>query len=121
MKVVIDMCLPPVLVTGLNDAGHLALHWSEVGSPTTSDLEIMQWALEHECVILTHDMDFNALLYGTQGAGPSVVIFRGGDTSPESVLPPMLRVLRQFEAELKEGALISMGRHLARIRRLPLG
>lgn len=82
---------------------------------------IMQRATRHGCVILTHDMDFNALLYGTQGAGPSVVIFRGTDTSPESVLQPMLRVLNQFEAELSEEALISMGRHSARIRRLPLG
>lgn len=81
----------------------------------------MHWALEHDCVILTHDMDFNALLYGTQGSGPSVVIYRGTDTSPDIILQPMLRVLAQFEVELLEGALISMGQSVARVRRLPLG
>lgn len=72
-------------------------------------------------VILTHDMDFNALLYGTQGSGPSVVVYRGPDTSPGIILQPMLRVLAQFEADLLEGELISMGRQMARIRRLSLG
>lgn len=120
MKLVVDMCLPPALVVGLRVAGHEAYHWSELGEAHASDGEIMRWAFEHDHVILTHDLDFNALLYGTKGAKPSVVVYRGTDTSPDVLLQPVLRVLAQFEVELDEGALISMGRHVARIRRLPL-
>lgn len=121
MKLVVDMCLPPDLSQGLSDAGHDAVHWSEVGDPKAMDVMILKWALEQHRVILTHDLDFNTLLYDSQGAGPSVVIIREQDTSPETTLRPMLRILTQFEAELLEGALISMGRHVARMRRLPFG
>ncbi len=121
MKVVVDVCLPPRLAEGLRTAGHHAQHWADIGDPTAADKEIMNWALAHSFVIITHDLDFNTLLHGTRGSGPSVVIFRGVDTSVEVVLPPLLRVLAQFQAELLEGALISMGIHMARIRHLPLG
>lgn len=65
MKLVVDMCLPPALAAGLIAAGHESQHWSAVGDPRADDTEIMDWVLEHGHVILTHDMDFNALLFGT--------------------------------------------------------
>lgn len=114
------MCLPPLLVDGLRNEGHTVDHWSMLGDPRASDLEIMNWALQHDHVVLMHDMDFNTLLYATKGTKPSVVIIRSADTSPETILVPVIRVLARFEEELDQGALISMGEHIARVRRLPL-
>lgn len=121
MKLIVDMCLSPDLIEGLRNAGHEADHWSHVGDPRALDDVIIEWAFNEGRVILTHDLDFNALLYNSNGAGPSVVIVREQDTAPEMILQPIIRVLSQFESELLEGALISMGRHVARVRRLPLG
>ncbi|MBZ0207609.1 MAG: DUF5615 family PIN-like protein [Flavobacteriales bacterium] len=121
MKLIVDMCLSPALIQGLRNAGHEADHWSQVGNVRALDAVIMEWAFTEGRVLLTHDLDFNTLLYNSNGAGPSVVIVREQDTAPEIILQPIIRVLAQFEAELLEGALNSMGRHVARVRRLPLG
>jgi hypothetical protein len=44
MKILIDMNLPPRWVQVFTNAGFEAIHWSQVGSPTASDREIMTWA-----------------------------------------------------------------------------
>lgn len=120
MKLLVDMCLPPVLADLLNEAGHEAVHWSRIGDPAAADNEIFTWALEHKHVVLTHDLDFNDLLYSTRGSGPSVVIIREQDTSPGTILEPIVQILTRFRKELEAGALISLGKHSARIRQLPL-
>ena len=54
---VADMNLSPGWVATLESAGHTAVHWSTVGSPTASDAEIMAWAAGRDAVVLTHDLD----------------------------------------------------------------
>jgi predicted nuclease of predicted toxin-antitoxin system len=120
MNLLVDMCLSPALVEGLCAGGHQACHWSSIGAPNVPDLAILEWASAHDHVIVTHDLDFNDLLFWSGRSRPSVVIVRGPDVSPVAIVHPILRVLAQFELELSAGALISMGQHLARIRRLPL-
>jgi len=121
MKLVIDMCLPPGLAEGLATAGHEAVHWSDVGHVRAMDPDILRWARENGYVVLTHDLDFGDLLFASKESGPSVVIIREQDTSPMVILEPVVRVLDRFGQELQEGALIAMGRHMARVRRLPIG
>ena len=115
-----DMCLPPGLVAGLEDAGHNAVHWSQVGDPKALDVSIAEWAKDNGYVILTHDLDFGDLLFVSNDHAPSVIIVRERDTSVEQLLEPVQRVLTQFEQELRSGALIAMTNSMARVRRLPL-
>lgn len=43
MKIVIDMCLPPVWATSLSEAGHEAIHWKDIGASNATDKEILEW------------------------------------------------------------------------------
>lgn len=44
MKLLVDMNLSPAWVTVLEQAGSEAVHWSTIGNPRATDLEIMNWA-----------------------------------------------------------------------------
>jgi predicted nuclease of predicted toxin-antitoxin system len=44
MKILLDMNLSPTWVGFLRQAGFEAVHWVSLGSPTASDVEIMEWA-----------------------------------------------------------------------------
>ena len=81
----------------------------------------MEWARLNDRVVITHDLDFGDLLFASKDEGPSVVIVREQDTSSERILGPIVRVLVQFETDLRKGSLIAMTLHVARVRRLPLG
>jgi predicted nuclease of predicted toxin-antitoxin system len=50
MKVLVDMNLSPVWVRFLGDAGFDAVHWSEIGTGTEPDTELMRWAAKRDYV-----------------------------------------------------------------------
>lgn len=120
MKILIDMNLPPRWVQVFAAAGWEAVHWSEVGAPTSSDREIMSWAMENGYVVFTHDLDFSALLAATQGEGPSVIQVRTQNILPEAIGNLVINSLQRFRSELKEGAIITIDPSRARVRILPL-
>jgi len=55
MKLLVDMNLVQRLAEMLCEAGHEAVHWSEVGHGADSDHKLVAWALRNQAVILTHD------------------------------------------------------------------
>jgi predicted nuclease of predicted toxin-antitoxin system len=120
MKLLVDMNLSPRWVSLLNGAGIEAVHWSTVGATNAPDREIMAYALAHDFVVLTHDLDFSAILAVTQGEKPSVVQLRADDVSPDAIGRQVLIALRQMETELHDGALISIDPNRTRLRVLPL-
>ncbi len=121
VKLVIDVCLSPQWKAFLEEAGHEAVHWSEIGAADAPDRTIMDWAREHERVVFTHDLDFSALLAATQAKGPSVLQMRAQDVLPEAMGAMVLLTLEQFAEALEEGALLSVDPSRARVRLLPLG
>ena len=121
MKVLVDMNLSPGWVTFLAEAGFDAVHWSDVGSGSTLDTELMQWAAERGYVVLTADLDFGAILAATQSRGPSVVQVRSDILTPRSIGAAVVAAIRQGRQELLDGALISVDAARARLRILPLG
>ena len=76
MKLLIDMNLSPGWVQVFGQQGWETVHCPTVGDPRATDQTIMHWALEHEFVVFTHDLDFGALLAVTRAEGPSVVQLR---------------------------------------------
>ena len=120
MNVLSDMNLSPDWVEVLGRHGWTAIHWSTVGDPRAGDAEIMGWARAHDCIIVTHDLDFGTLLALTYVDGPSVIQIR-----TQSILPPdmeerLVGVLSRFGPELNEGALIVVDESRLRVRLLPL-
>jgi predicted nuclease of predicted toxin-antitoxin system len=120
MKLLVDMNLSPRWVALLIDAGFEALHWSAIGRADAPDSEIMAYAAEHNCVVLTHDIDFGGILAATHGEKPSVVQLRTDDVSPHSVGPQVIAALHHMESELEAGALLTVDPQRLRVRLLPL-
>ena len=73
MKLLVDMNLSPRWVIFLGRAEIEATHWSDVGAANAKDSTIMAYARLNGLIVLTHDLDFGAILAATQGAAPSVV------------------------------------------------
>jgi len=93
---------------------------AEVGAVNAPDVEIMSWARGEGRCVLTHDLDFSAILAATRAEGPSVVQIRAQDLAPETLKPTLISVLHRYAEQLMAGALITIDTRSARIRSLPL-
>jgi predicted nuclease of predicted toxin-antitoxin system len=91
MKLLVDMNLSPRWVKTLIGAEIEASHWPSLGPANASYADIMTFARTNGYVVLTHDLDFSALLAATQGSKPSVVQIRSDDVRPETVGPILSR------------------------------
>jgi predicted nuclease of predicted toxin-antitoxin system len=119
MNILVDMNLSPGWVSFLADAGFKAVHWSTVGPGTAPDNEVMQWAVEHDYIVLTADLDFAAILAATQRRGPSVIQLRNDMLTPRAIGGAVLAAIGQARQELIEGAVVSVDAARARLRILP--
>jgi len=120
MKLLVDMNLSPRWVALLADGGIEAVHWSSLGPANAPDPEIMAFAKANGYVVLTHDLDFGAILAATAGEKPSVVQIRSEDVSPDAIGGPVVDALRQMATELDAGVLLTVDPKRTRLRILPL-
>lgn len=120
MKVLIDMNLSPRWAATLTHAGITAQHWSGVDAPDAPDVQIMDYARADGWVVLTHDLDFDGMLAATQGDKPSVIQIRSENVSPDVIGQAVVSALKQMEAELEQGALLTIDPKRTRLRVLPL-
>jgi predicted nuclease of predicted toxin-antitoxin system len=120
MKILVDMNLSPRWVHLLQGNGFEAYHWSKKGSPSATDAEIMAFAAAEDFVVLTHDLDFGAILAVTHGSKPSVVQIRSENLDPESIGRNIVLALRQMQTDLEAGALMTIDAKRVRLRVLPL-
>ena len=120
MKLLVDMNLSPRWVDLLARSQFEAVHWSSVGSPHALDQEIMAYAAKHDCVVVTNDLDFGAILAVTHGEKPSVVQIRSENLSPDVIGMQTINALRQLADQLNEGALVNVDPLRTRVRLLPL-
>ena len=80
----------------------------------------MAHAAEHDYVVVTHDLDFGAILAATQGTKPSVVQIRAENLSPDVIGKPLVAALKQMASELAAGALLTVDPGRTRLSLLPL-
>jgi predicted nuclease of predicted toxin-antitoxin system len=73
MTILIDMNLNTLWVEYLRTHGIESTHWSSVGRADAFDHEIMNFAVAHNMVVLTHDLGSGALLAVRRTRQPSVV------------------------------------------------
>jgi predicted nuclease of predicted toxin-antitoxin system len=110
------MNLSPRWVGMLSEAGIEAAHWSKLGAHNASDSEIMAFAAANNYIVLTHDLDFSAILAATRGEKPSVVQIRAEDVSPDVISKQVIVALRQMATELEDGALLTIEPNRTRLR-----
>ena len=120
MKLLVDINLAPRWVGVMADAGIEAAHWSTLGAKNAPDSEIMAYASANGYVVLTHDLDFSAILAATHGEKPSVVQIRAEDVNPDVIGKQVIGALHQMATELEDGALLTVDPNRTRLRLLPL-
>jgi predicted nuclease of predicted toxin-antitoxin system len=120
MKLLVDMKLSPTWCEVLRREGWEAAHWSDVGDPRASDSAIMAYARERGYIILTHDLDFSAMLAATQTHAPSVIQVRARDVMSAEFQKLAIEALRQLQPQLEAGALVVIDEYRSRARVLPL-
>ena len=120
MKLLLDMNLPPALTTALRSAGFESVHWSNVGDHRASDATVLKWAHDNGHIVVTHDLDFAALLAAGGQTSPSVVQLRTRDLRPAQYAQLLLAALEQARDALNAGALVTVSDAESRIRILPL-
>lgn len=84
------------------------------------DHDLMAHARTRGMVVLTHDLDFGAILAASGGDGPSVVQIRAADVRPEAIAVQVIGALHQFAEDIARGALLSIDTSRTRVRLLPL-
>ncbi len=80
----------------------------------------MKYARENGYAVFTHDLDFGAMLALTQAESPSVLQVRAQDVLPKSIGQVVITILRKYQSELEQGALIVFDKAKERVRILPL-
>ena len=120
MRLLIDMYLSPNWADFLAASGLESEHWSKIGPANATDSEITAFAKAHDMVVLTHDLDFSAILAASRGAKPSVIQIRAENISVKAIGNAVIGALNQMAAELEHGALLTIDPKRTRLRLLPL-
>ena len=120
MTFLLDMNMSTRCVGLLADRGFNAIHWSTVGDPKDEDEVLVEYALTHNLVIITFDLDFGAILSATSSFAPSVVLIRPAFAHPEDFMPQLTSALASARVALFSGALVLVELDRIRIRPLPI-
>jgi predicted nuclease of predicted toxin-antitoxin system len=120
VKFLVDMPLSPALARWLAARGHDAAHASAVGLARASDGEILAHAGRESRTVVTADLDYPRLLALSGAAGPSLILFRGGNWNEADVIARMQHLLDSLgESDLSRSVLV-VERGRVRRRRLPI-
>ena len=120
MKLLLDMNLPPKLANILVNSGIPSVHWCEIGAQDATDEEIMSYANDNDHVVVTHDLDFSAILSVTHGQKPSVIQIRTQYLNIKEIAELIVTTVQQNSAAIEQGAIVSLDANRARLRVLPL-
>ena len=114
------MNLSPKWVMSLASYGIEAVHWSAVGEASAADIKILEYAHVNNFTILTHDLDFSAIIAGNRLKKPSIIQLRTGDINPDNAAPLVINAIQQAAPEIDSGAILTIELNKSRLRILPL-
>ncbi|MDE0484281.1 MAG: DUF5615 family PIN-like protein [Candidatus Poribacteria bacterium] len=120
LRFLVDMNLSPKTVTNLQQHGWDILRVSQVLPMDAEDSEILEFARQHNRVIITQDLDFSSLLALGGHEKPSLITFRLSVPDPEIITQKLLELLPQIANRLAEGCAITIDDRKVRVRRLPI-
>ena len=120
MRILVDMNLSPKWADFLTENGIEAVHWSSIGSPAASDIEIITYAKMHDFSIFTNDLDFGFILAMTRCKKPSVIQTRTGVLGAGKIGGIVISAIKMLAADIEKGALVTIDQRKARVTLLPL-
>jgi predicted nuclease of predicted toxin-antitoxin system len=104
----------------LKEKGVEIILWYEVGSPMAPDEDLIRYASNNDCVILTYDLDFSAVLSITRALKPSIIQLRISYTNADRAIDMIVAAMQRYSNELAQGAILSINPKKARVRLLPI-
>lgn len=120
MKYLVDACLSPVVARDLTAAGFDAAHMLTYLPANALDEAVAELAVSLDAAVISADDDFSRLLALSGAAAPSLVLLRSPDElTPVQQARLLADNLPTAEAELAEGAVVSLSAHHFRVRNLP--
>jgi predicted nuclease of predicted toxin-antitoxin system len=114
------MNLSPRWADWLTRHGFEGIHWSTIGAANAPDHEILSWVRAHGRVLITHDLDFSAILAATSDNAPSVIQLRMQDLLSPETAAIVAKALEAHREAIERGALLSIDERGTRVRMLPL-
>jgi predicted nuclease of predicted toxin-antitoxin system len=105
VRFLIDTQLPPGLVHLFIQAGHEAVHVTDVGLLTENDAKVGAYASEAGMIIVTKDEDFVTMRRLSSGA-PKVVWVRIGNATSRALTARMRPLMAETLAALAAGEVI---------------
>ena len=120
INILLDQGLPRSAASILRDEGWNVLHTGDIGLSRYTDKQILEYAQNEQCVVVTLDSDFHAILALTNASAPSVIRIRlEGLRGPELALL-IKRIWPRIESQVKKGAMVTVTESGIRIRNIPL-
>ena len=115
-----DIHISPLTVKELQKKGYDIIRVTDKLPATSLDKEIIQLAYQEKAVIITQDLDFSAIISQSGLNGPSFISLRVANAKPDIIIRILITVLPLIEAELREGAIVSIDEKEYRIKKLPV-
>ena len=115
-----DMNISPVTVKQLKNRGWNIVRVSEIMDETSTDATIINYAREHNKVIITQDLDFSLLLAVWGYEKPSVINLRVDNADSDFITKRIIDVVALMEKELLEGIVVTVDETSVRYRNLPI-
>ena len=121
MNFLIDSSLSPSLAEKLREAGHDSVHVRRYGIHKADDEVVFARASQEERVLISADTDFSAMLTGSQGAKPSVILLKRPSPRRAEEQAELIIANRNVIADLlDQGSVIVFEEGRLRSRALPL-
>lgn len=115
-----DMNISPATVEQLKKSGWNIVRVSEIMDEKSTDIEIINYAREHNKVIITQDLDFSLLLAVRGYEKPSVINISVDNARSDFITKRIVDVVALMEKELLEGIVVTVDETSVRYRNLPI-
>lgn len=117
MKVLLNENIPPSLCTLLQKINWDASHANHLGLNGKSDIYIVEFAVQREFAVITHDLGYSRIVSLSGKNKSSILSFRLDKISADLLIN---QNKIQLEHYLQKGALVSIDERGFRFRTLPV-
>jgi predicted nuclease of predicted toxin-antitoxin system len=120
MKFLLNENIAPSLSGLLSSIGWQSIHVTSIGLKGVSDHKIVEYCIENDYVIITHDLDYGRIVSLSGKRNPSVLTFRLEKISIEELFLLIKNNQIQITHYLSQGALVTIDADKLRFRLLPI-